>query len=150
MVLYLKRIDSLSETLAEILVKIQDVCIQKIEYPEWCTFEDGKLGEDEENFRLLRIDLVNLYSNTLLITELKTRALEIIEEKFVGLKGNITSFSQNQIELPLFLLSQMHSTIMRDDKDLTNPLYQKLIANFLQVDFLAANSKIVSILYFEN
>lgn len=149
MVLYLKRIDALSETLAEILVKIQDVWIQKIEYPEWCTFEDGKLGEDEENFRILRGDLVNLYSNTLLITELKTRALEIIEAKLISLKSNIRDFSQNQIELPLFLLSQMHSTIMRDDKDLANPLYQKLIAHFLEVDFLAANSKIVSILYFE-
>jgi hypothetical protein len=35
MVLYLKKIKDLNETLTEILVKIQDICIQKIEYPEW-------------------------------------------------------------------------------------------------------------------
>lgn len=34
-VLYLKRMDALSETLLEVIAKIQDVCIAKIQYPDW-------------------------------------------------------------------------------------------------------------------
>jgi hypothetical protein len=149
MVAYLKKIPELNETLTEILVKIQDVCIQKIEYPEWCTFDDGNLGEDEENFKVLRADLVNLFSNTLLVTNLKSRAVEIIQAKISELKGNVAKFSQNKVELPLFLLTQMHQIISREDKDLTNPIYQKLMSEFIEVEFLSANSKIVSILYYE-
>lgn len=149
MVLFLKKYNDLSETLTEILVKIQDICIQKIEYPDWCTFEDGKLSEDEENYKLLRLDLVNLFSNTLLIPSMKTRAIEIISNKFSELKNNVTNYTQNQVELPLFLLTQTHATIIREDKDLATPVYQGLISQFLEVDFMAAQSKIVSILYFE-
>lgn len=149
MVLYFKRFPELSDDLNEILVKIQDVCIQKIEYPDWCTFEDGKLGEDEENFKVLRVDLWNLFVNTLLIPSLKARALEITEQKLISLKGNIHNFTENQVELPMFLLTQMHALICRDDKDLVSPQYQKLISQFISVNFIEANSKIVSIMYFE-
>lgn len=148
-VLYLRKIETLGEDLTQILLKIQDVCIQKTEYPDWCTFEDGKLGEEEENFIELRLELVNLYSNTLLIADLKVRALKIIEEKLVELKSNIQNYTQNQIELPLFLLTHMNSIIMREDKDLVNDMYQMLIGHVMETDFLAANSKVVSILYFE-
>jgi hypothetical protein len=149
MVLYLKKYNAMSEKLTEICEKIQDICIQKIEFPDWCTFEDGKLGEEEENYAVLRAELVNMFGNTLLLQNLKSRACLIIENKLAEVKQNMANMEQNKIELPLFLLSQMNSIIMREDKDLVNDTYRNLIHNFISIDFLASNSKIVSIMYFE-
>ena len=148
-VLYLKKFTELSETLAEIMTKIQDVWICKIQHPDDFKFEEGKFTEDEENFILLREDLVNLFSNTLLMPSMKKRACDILLDKFTALIGNEVSFTVNQIELPLFLLSQMHQIIMRDDKDLTSTIYKTILNEFLEVDFLSINDKNISILYFE-
>ena len=148
-VLYLKKFTDISETLAEIMIKIQDICINKLQFPDSFKFEEGKFTEDEENYTLLREDLVNLFSNTLLVSNMKKRACEILFEKLTSLKGKETVLNENQIELPLFLLSQMHQVIMRDDKDLTTQVYQSIINEFLSVDFISANSKCVSILYYE-
>lgn len=145
--LYLKQIGSLSNTLLEILIKIQDICISKIKYPDWCSMEDTKLGEDEENFKVLRLELSNLYTNTLLINELKDRTIEAIEAKFIDLRTNAAS--QFDIELPLFLFSQLHTMIMREDKDLVNPRYQKLFSEFLKADYFSCQSSAVIILYYE-
>lgn len=96
--------------------------------------EDGKLGEDEENYKVLRHDLASLYTNTLLVGQMKERALQTLHGKISELDPS--SASQNEIELPLYLLSQMHATISRDDKDLTNPVYQSLLNEFMKTDFL--------------
>jgi len=109
--------------------------------------EEGKLGEDEENFKILRLELGNLYSNTLLISDTKERAIQIINDKLTEL--NISVASKSQIELPLFLVTQMHSMIMKEDKDLVTLKYQNLITQLLKIDFISLNQNSVSILFFE-
>jgi len=99
--------------------------------------------EEEEDYKVLRADLVNLFSNTLLLPDLKFRAMKIINDKFEGLKGNLNKFSQNKIEHPMFLLSQMHNILSQNDKDLKDQMNQLLIKQFLSVDFTSINSKIV-------
>ena len=117
--------------------------LNKWEYPEGCSFEDTDVFEEEEDYKVLRADLVNLFSNTLLLPDLKFRAMKIINDKFEGLKGNLNKFSQNKIEHPMFLLSQMHNILSQNDKDLKDQMNQLLIKQFLSVDFTSINSKIV-------
>ena len=67
----------------------------------------------------------------------------------IFLKENLKNTEENKLELPLFLLSQMHHMIAREDKDLAKEEYQQLLGLFFEIDFLSVNSKIVSIIYFE-
>lgn len=123
-VLYIRRLGELGEALLEVLAKIQDVCISKIQYPDWCTMEDGQLGEDEENYKVLRSELSNLYTNTISVAQLKDRSLKILQSKLTELE--VSKASHSEVELPLYMLSQL---------DLSLPEYQPIIGDFSKIDF---------------
>ncbi|CAI2381726.1 unnamed protein product [Moneuplotes crassus] len=136
MILYIKKLPELSEQLSEIAFKVQDLCVQKCEYPEWYSFEEKDLSEDEEVFKVLRFDLANLFKNTISVSTLKERALAKINERLDMIKENFSNMTPNQIECPLFLLSELYDIISREDSSVEKPIHQEICAKFLNVDFL--------------
>ena len=146
-VLYLKRLDTLDGTLIEILTKIHDLTVSKLQYPDWWSMEDTKLGEDEENYRELRHGLATLYSNTMQISQMKEHALQTLQRKVSEL--DVAAASYSEVELPLFLLAHMHAAITREDKDFSNPVYQALLNEFMTKNFVVSKSSLVTVQYFE-
>ncbi|CAI2380938.1 unnamed protein product [Moneuplotes crassus] len=140
MVLYIKKLQELPDQLAEIVFKIQDLCIQKCEYPDWFSFEEKDLSEDEEIFNILRCDLSNLFRNTIAIPGMKERALKKIDERLDIIKENFASMTPNQIECPLFLLGEVYDIISREDNSISNPVHQAICSKLLSIDFLSTES----------
>lgn len=133
----------------EVYLKILEITIRRVKYPEWVTF--GEIFECEEEYYFYRNDLGMLFVNLASLKPLHNQVLQTVQNAFDFVKGNkIQELKVSDVELPLFLLYHLHQAIPTAEKQKAESPYGELAKNLTAINFLECGHQVPLLMLFDN
>ncbi len=122
----------------------------------WYQFQENNSGEaaelleNEEDYYLFREELITLFLNLARLDKFLPFVLSSVSALFQQIVPGTTDF--REAEVPLLLMCHLHMIISKQEKekkDENNAFFQ-LAQIMINVDFLAFNHRIITLMFLEN